>query len=76
MTAEQTNLALRIARTALVSHAEMVAEGELSRGLIYAQVRIEADALTTLLDEAPESEREKIHDLLNRHDTLMATLVN
>ena len=76
VTSEQIELALGIARAALLNHAELVAEGELSRGEIYAQVRIELDALTCLLDDAPETEHEKIHALLDRYDTLLAALVN
>ncbi|MDP1731127.1 MAG: hypothetical protein Q8L54_08130 [Devosia sp.] len=30
----------------------------------------------SLLDEAPESEHERIHELLDRYDTLMGALVN
>ncbi len=55
-------------RDALLSHAGVVAKGELSFGAIYAQVRIEADALTSLPDEAPESGHEKVSELLLDRD--------
>lgn len=56
--------------------AELIVNGQRTRGEIYARARVEADALICVLDEAPESEHEKIHELLDRYDVLMAALVN
>jgi hypothetical protein len=76
MTDEEVERCLAVGREALVLLAELVVNGGRSRGDIYARARAEADAVISLLDEAPESEHEKIHDLLDRYDTLMAALVN
>ena len=76
MTVGEIERCLAVGREALVQFAELIVNGERSRGEIYARARVEADALISLLDEAPESEHEKIHELLDRYDTLMAALVN
>jgi len=76
MTADEIDRCLDVGREALVQFAELVVNGERTRGEIFARARVEADALISLLDEAPESEKHKIHALLDRYDTLMAALVN
>ena len=76
MTPDEIESCLAVGREALVQFAELVINGERTRGEIYARARVEADALISLLDEAPESEHTKIHELLDRYDTLMAALVN
>ncbi len=76
MTSDEIDRCLAVGREALVQFAELVVNGQRTRGEIFARARAEADALISLLDEAAESEHEKIHALLDRYDTLMAALVN
>jgi len=76
MTADDIERCLVVGREALVQVAELIVNGERSRGEIYARARVEADGLVGLLDEAPESEHEQIHELLDRYDVLMSALVN
>ena len=76
MNPDEIDRCLAVGREALVQSAELVVNGERTRGEIYARARVEADALISLLDEAPESEQAKIHELLDRYDTLVAALVN
>lgn len=75
MRADEIEGCLDVGRDALVLLAELVVNGDRTRAEAYARARAEADALISLLDEAPESEHEKIHALLDRYDTLMAGLV-
>ncbi|MEX2482467.1 MAG: hypothetical protein WD928_16540 [Gammaproteobacteria bacterium] len=67
MNADEVERCLAVGREALVQFAELVVNGERSRGEMYDRARAEADALISLLDEAPESEHEKIHALLDRY---------
>ncbi len=76
MTAEEVGRCLAVGREALVQFAELIVNGERRRSEIYARARAEADALISLLDEAPESEHQKVHELLDRYDRLMVALVN
>jgi hypothetical protein len=76
VTAEDLDLRLAIGRAALANHVELVAEGELRRSDILTQMRIEADLLTDLLDEVPESKQAKVGVLLDQYSTLMTRLVN
>lgn len=65
-----------VAREALVLLAELVATGLRTRGEVYERAQAEHDALISLLDEAPESEHAKIHDLLLRYGSMIASLAN
>ena len=76
MTLDEVERSLTLAREVLVDLAERVAIGEESRGELFEFARVEADDLLSLLDEAPESEHEKIHLLLDRYDSLLAAVVN
>ena len=76
MTVDEVERCLAIGREALMQFAELIVNEQRNRGELYQRARAEADALIHLLDEAPESEHEKIHELLDRYDTLMAALVN
>jgi hypothetical protein len=63
-------------REALVRLAEQIVSGQTSRAEAYEEVRAERDALVGLLDEAPQSEHAKIHDLLLRYEMMMKSLVS
>ncbi len=75
-TVEQVNETLEVARSSLVLLAELVVKGERTRGEAYARAEAEHEARVALLDEAPESEHGKIHDLLLRYDLMMRSLVH
>jgi hypothetical protein len=76
MTPREVERCIDVGREALVQFAEMVVNGTRTRGEIYDRARVEADALTSLLDEAGEPEALKVRELLDRYETLMAALVN
>ena len=76
MTVETVERCLDEGREALVMLAGLAVEGTRTRGEVYERAQAEHDALVSLLDEAPESEHGKIHDLLLRYDMFMKSLVN
>jgi lysylphosphatidylglycerol synthetase-like protein (DUF2156 family) len=76
MNAAEVETCLRVGREALVLLAELVVSGERTRAEVHARARVEADALTCLLDEAPEAMHAEIHALLDRYDSLLAATVN
>jgi hypothetical protein len=57
MTADEVERCLDVGRDALVLLAKLVVNGDRSRGEVLSRARAEADALISLLDEAPESEQ-------------------
>ena len=63
-------------REALVLLAELVAKGNRSRTEIFLRTRAEHDALVCLLEEAPESEHDRIRDLIRYYETMMRSLRN
>lgn len=58
----------------LADLAERAAAGE--RSELYPDARADADALVCLLEEAPKHYRPKVLYLLERYESLLATLVN
>ena len=76
MIAREIERCLDIGRDALVLLSELLVSGKKSRAELYRRARAEADALTCLLDEAPEAKAADIHYLLDRYDSFLARLVN
>jgi hypothetical protein len=75
-TTAQVEEALSVARDSLVLLAALVVNGERTRNDTYRHAQAKHDALVSLLEEAPQSEHAKIHDLLLRYEMMMASLVS
>jgi hypothetical protein len=76
MTPAKVERCLNVGRKALVLLAELVIKGERTRGEAQARAQAERDAIAALLDEAPQSEHARIHDLLLRYDMMLRSLTN
>lgn len=68
--------AIASARDALLTYAEQATTGAEGSAEIYSGARLQADVLTTLLDEVPEALTAEIEYLLDRYDALIASLLN
>jgi hypothetical protein len=76
MSPEEVQRCVDSGREALVRLAESVVKDQRSRAEAYEEALAERDALVSLLDEAPQSEHAKIHDLLLRYEMMMRSLVS
>lgn len=68
--------AIASAREALMTFGEHVTMGTADSADIYSRARLQADVLTTLLDNVSDAQTEEIEYLLDRYDVLLASLLN
>jgi hypothetical protein len=76
MTPAEVESCLNTGREALLLLAALAVTGDRTRGEVYERARAERDALVKLLDEAPQSEHGRIHDLLLRYEMMIAGLLH